>query len=214
MRPFNLRNLSVVMAGTQREVQKIITDAINPPVVEHGFITYQGAYSALKRACDDQSRGREYLEQWRDDTTISEANQTFRHNAYPRLVWCLTDVVPHITRVVADLGGDRQAEEKHLFLAETSFSGGFHLQVEWDNSSRRLVYFLGPRWTLLKIQAMLTLLQLKAMDVYHMTPQTVTLVDIYRRRVLQVQNLDPDGRRQATEAAAYLRDEFYRQQAS
>ncbi len=99
-------------------------------------------------------------------------------------------------------------------IAGEQYTGGFHVLVDWIDGTQRLVYFLGPKWPRKRIRNMLVLLQMKAALVYGRLPQSVVIVDIPRREVIELGELDPADQGVAVETAQWLRAYLRRRRAS
>jgi len=183
MNPYKLRTLAGLIRATESQVEQILQQPTQDQQMP--CITYSGAYTQLRKYDGDIEQMIRNLQRWRDDCSIQPRTTTFRQNAYPHLQWCATQVLPKIRQIILQLDGDRQSSGRLLRLAGIHFTGGFHLLVEWEDGTKRLVYFLGPHWTGKKIQRMLTLLQMKAESVYDMAPESVVFVDIKHERLIE-----------------------------
>lgn len=202
MNPYRLRVLASLMGATPRQVETILAerDAEAP----HGMLSFAGAYKALRRNPLDSARALQGLERWRDDNSVKPRTSAFRRNAFPNLKWCAEEALPKIRRVVKVLDGDRQKDGMLLELGGVAFTGGFHMLAEWDDGTERLVYFLGPYWPRKRIRKMMALLQMKAVQVYGREPQVTVVIDIKRREIHELRDLDPADRAEAERTVAWL----------
>ena len=212
MNPFSLRVLSSLVNATPRQYETILADRASE--VPHGFLSYQGAYGPLRLNMSCPEKAIATLQQWRDNDKLRPSTRSFRRNCYPKLEWCAKTVLPQTVRVIANLEGDRQKDGKLLKLAGEVYTGGFHALVEWDDGSMRLVYLLGPEWTRKRIRHMLALLQMKAITVYRLPPQSVVMADMHRREVIQKQSLNEDAAMAVQVTAKWLHEHIRGRKAS
>lgn|GEM_PF-6337801 len=203
MSSYTLRVLSSLMNGTEKQIAAVLAE--RQAEIPYGFLSYGGAYRALRRHSREPDRACEALRIWRDDLDISPHVQAFRRNAYSNLVWCAECILPRIVRNIESLEGDRGRRGKPLELSGELYTGGFHALVEWEDGTERLLYLLGPQWTRKRIKNMLTLLQMKAQRVYGRSAQSVVIVDIKRREVHELQVLSRQDQNLALTTAEWLR---------
>lgn len=201
MPPFNLRNLSGLLANPKF----VWLPESDGDKVFRGY-GYAKAYAVLLRKRNQPEKLLEALDRWAYAQGLSVRNQRFRQdNARPKFIWALTEVRPKVKKILEVLEGNGGRNAAPTYFSDVGFTGGFHAKVLWEDDTERYIYFLAPCWSVSRRDAMIGLLQLRAMLVYNHDPTRILFIDLHRQEVIYATTFDSQFIRRVRSAARKMK---------